>query len=583
MKFAFVFVCQAGELEIQAMLLAASLRQQFGYTPECIAAIPQPESHWGTLSEETLSLIDTLKLRTVPITNPVDQHYGIANKIACLDIETEADVLIFLDSDILCLQPFLPENHFHAQFHAKPADLATFTKDTALWQKMYDLFQLPLPTWRVISTVSNEVMLPYFNSGVTAIKTGLNFAKTWAQCCKIIDADENIPNKRPWLDQAALPLTVEKLKLTHQCLDERFNFPLHLKPLPTELPFLCHYHWPTILRREPRLNKQVTELVSRYPLLAKLLKRLPEWETLLKPPVLHKIPRHFWQRPLRTHHIHEPYTKPTLLITGIPRSGTSYLCRLLHSLQDCVIVNEPTEIFPILVEDKLPWRLAVYHEGLRQTILEGYAIENKIKAGKVIEDTNIEDQRELYTPKVSRPDFLLGTKNTLAYLARIRQLKQVMPNATIVACIRHPLDTIASWKTSFPHLQQADVNNFPLGHPNDPFLEQWQREQLQAIANTDFLPLKRALLWRYLAECVLYFQPHLTLVHYESLVQHPKKTLHAILNTLPTPPLYPTEKIEPSTVRQKREVLDDADKQAIQDICSQTARLLGYEYELLVE
>ncbi len=576
MKFAFVFVCQAGELEIQSMLLAASLRQQFGYTPECIAAIPQPESRWGTLSPDTLSLIQTLKLRKVLITNPVDQNYGIANKIGCLDVETNADLLIFLDSDILCLQYFSPETHFKAQFHAKPADLATFTKDTALWQKIYGLFQLPLPTWRVVSTVSNEVMLPYFNSGVTATKRGLNFAQTWAQCCQTIDADKTIPNKRPWLDQAALPLTVTKLNLTHQCLDERFNFPLHLKPLPLELPFLCHYHWPTILRREPRLNKLVTDLIFRYPSLTKLLKRLPTWEILLKPHVLHKFPRRLFQKPVQKSCVQAFNAKPELLITGMPRSGTSYLCRLLHSLQDCVIINEPTEIFPILIEDKIPWRLAVYHEGLRQTILEGFAIENKVSSGKVVEDTNIEDARQLYVPKVSHADFLLGTKNTLAYLARLRQLRQVMPNARIIACIRHPLDTIASWKTSFPHLQQADVNNFPLGHPDDPFLEQWQREQLQEIANTDFLPLKRALLWRYLAECLLYFQSQLTLVHYETLVQQPLKTLKSILATVPTPHLYPTEKIVASTVKHKREVLEENDKQAIQDVCAQAAKLLGY-------
>ena len=51
--FCFVFVCQSGELEIKATLLAASLRRQFGRRVDLVAAIPQPEVRWGKISETT--------------------------------------------------------------------------------------------------------------------------------------------------------------------------------------------------------------------------------------------------------------------------------------------------------------------------------------------------------------------------------------------------------------------------------------------------------------------------------------------------------------------------------------------------
>ncbi|MCK5521893.1 MAG: sulfotransferase, partial [Thiomargarita sp.] len=164
-------------------------------------------------------------------------------------------------------------------------------------------------------------------------------------------------------------------------------------------------------------------------------------------------------------------------------------------------------------------------------------------------------------------------------MARLSQLKQVLPNIPIMACVRHPIDTIASWKTSFPHLKQALVTDFPVGHVNDPFLAQWQRQRLVEIAATPNEALKRALLWRYLADILLMGKTEqLILIHYEKLVTQPLKVLKSIQRQIPdAPPLYNTNKIIPSTVRQKREVLDKTDLQAIGDICGECAVALGYD------
>jgi hypothetical protein len=85
------------------------------------------------------------------------------------------------------------------------------------------------------------------------------------------------------------------------------------------------------------------------------------------------------------------------------------------------------------------------------------------------------------------------------------------------------------------------------------------------------------LLWRYLAECLLAEQ-QLTLIYYEELVSHPMKILTTILKQMPyLPPLYLSKKIEPSKIRQKRNILDDRDRQALGDLCGQIALEFGYE------
>jgi hypothetical protein len=423
-------------------------------------------------------------------------------------------------------------------------------------------------------------MLPYFNAGVIAVQNGLNFAPVWEECCKLIDAEESITDKRPWLDQFALSVALLKLQLPHHCLEERFNYPVHLKPLPTVphlSPVLCHYHWPAVIRREPQLNQLVNELANTYPVLKQRLQQSPEWATLLSPYAFAKSPRRFfaWSGRGKTTYT---YPRPEAIITGIPRSGTSYLCRLLHLIENCVVINEPIPIYPPLTQHYYPWQVATYYQEVRRDILDGIPVENKVsETGQVIEDTAVFDERSRYLPKVNRPDFLVATKNTLAYLARLPHLKRVMPDAPIIACVRHPLDTIASWKTTFPHLKEARVTEFPVGHVNDPFLSHWQHQRLAEIAATPRDSIKRALLWRYLAECVLMSAHYLILVRYEQLVAEPKTVLRSILPEIPhAPPFYTAEKLSPSTLRQKREVLDEEDVQAVWDIGGPWARELGY-------
>lgn len=584
MNYSIVFVCQQGELEIKSVLLATSLKRYLQADYECVAAIPEPAKRWGQVSPLTLTLLKQLGVRFAPITNRIADDYPIGNKVAALGIETTAPMRIFLDSDILCLREFdldrlLPafiENP-RAILSIKPADLLSSAPDSTVWQQVYTSFSLPMPTWRVITSVSGDLIWPYFNAGVLAVHSDLDFASSWEKTCQILEATPTVSHKRPWLDQLALSVVIAQLNLQPHCLDERFNYPAHLKPLPASLPFLCHYHWPTVIRREPKLNTLVKELVDFHPELNQLFLQFPDWAKLLQPYQLHKWPRRFFARPLVSNRKSSPNQQPTAIITGIPRSGTSYLCRLLHSLRDCVVINEPTQIFAPLTSDQQPWQIPIFYQELRQRILDGQPVENKLHNGQLIEDTAIIDTRTGYTPPVSRPDFLLCTKNTLAYMARLPQLRRVLPHIPIIACVRHPLDTLASWKTTFPHLRHAAVADFPIGHVNDPLLALWQRNWLQAIGETSREADKRALLWCYLAECVLQHAHHLVIIRYEDLVQQPEAVLKAILRQIPhVPTVFATEKIVASKIRQKREVLDQDDLHAVDTLCSHYAAALGY-------
>lgn len=578
LSYCFVFVCQQGELEIKSLLLVASLKRFLCCEYELIAALPMPETQWGRPSEITLVLLQDFGVRTVQICNPIGGDYPIGNKIACFSIETVADKIIFLDSAILCLSEFHHDKRFHIPFNAKPADLRTFTTDLGHWKRVYESVGLLLPETRVFTTVSGELTPPYFNSGVIAVHRGTRFGQVWEECCHVIEANPDIQNKRPWLDQIALPLAVQKCGLEFDCLDEHFNHPTHLKPLNSQrLPLFCHYHASTVIRREPQLNRLVIELVKAYPALHEVITSHTDWPLLLKPYSLQRK-RGFFPRLCNGLKLIQRLPKyPEVVITGIPRSGTSLLCHWLHQVRDCVVINEPASIFAPLASEAVPWGVARFYRELRRDILDGKPLENKLSGGQVIEDTNMLDEISNYVPSVSRVDCLLATKNTLAYLACLPQLRRAMSDAHFVACVRNPFDTVASWKTSFSHLRLVDIDKFPVRYLDGQLLSAHQRQSLLEIVATKNIAYRRALLWRYLAECILDNIQYLTLIHYEEFVCQPKRVLREILRkTNSAPPLRLLGEIHPSSPRQKRQVLDEDDLQAIHAVCNQAAAELGY-------
>jgi hypothetical protein len=506
MKFAICFCVHSGELEIKALLLVASLRKHWPAEVELIGCIPE-QSAFGELSDDSRGAFQALDVRLVGIQNPIGADYPIANKLLCLDVATEADRIIFLDSDITALAGVTEQDLatvFGEGFVAKPADLATFKADHAQWQSIYRSCGAEVPDVIFTATTSGETMAPYFNAGVVAVDANSGFGNIWTECAQKIDQLPNVPAKRPHLDQIALPVAATKSGLPFNLVDEGWNFPAHLKPLPAALPHLCHYHWPEVISREPALLDSFEELRAQVPKITKLAEHEPKW-----PFVVNKT------RSKRTYK--RPSNLPIGLITGIPRSGTSYLCSLLHDLKDHVVINEPAEIFAPLKMEAPGHRLACYYRDLRRRVLDGEEVENKTDGGKIIADTAKLDRRTAAPMSVEREDFKLWTKNTLAYLNRLPQLLEAMPEATFIACVRHPVDTIASWARTFPHLRDADVEKFPIGYPTDPFLSSEQRDKLAEIAECHDPPRRRAMLWNYLAGIILQHRDRLILIRLEDL------------------------------------------------------------------
>lgn len=265
---------------------------------------------------------------------------------------------------------------------------------------------------------------------------------------------------------------------------------------------------------------------------------------------------------------------PELIITGFPRSGTSYLCNLLHRFDNCVVLNEPEGISRPLRKEPIPFGVGTFYRDQRREILEGRPIRNKLRDGKVTDETMESNEQTEYLPQVTSADFVLGAKSPLGFLSRLPALRRAMPKARVIICVRNPLDVIASWKTTFSHLESADVKKMSHGGLRDPFLSDRQRAMLIDVARVRRPAWRRAAWWRYLADLVLDAAPDAIVVPYPLAVTEPMSVVDRVLDGYKAGTLH--EPIEPSTVRAaKRSSLDDEDLQAIRALCGDAAAALG--------
>ena len=576
------FVCEPGRLEGQALLLAATLRRAHPGL-SLVAAVPR------ALPLATARALDALAVTRVAISNPLALDYPIGNKIAALAAGEAGGLRVFLDSDMLCLRPWPWATLRSHPLAAKPADLATFGSD-ALWQRLYDRFGLTQPVGRVVSTVSQQLMHPYFNAGMVATTSAVTLASAWAQLCLAIDAMEDVVPRRPWLDQIGLPLAAGRLGLATRSLGENWNYPAHMKPLRGE-PYLVHYHQPAVVARESSLASLVGDVLSSEPLVAAVVAADPAWVPVLRaieraqaaPSPSGPPPRRWLGIGLRTT---APATRGAssraphdLIITGIPRSGTSYVCKMLDSFDNVAVVNEPALLFEGLRYAAEPWTVPLLHADLRARIDAGERVQNKLDArGGLTEDTAVQETLGGYAPVLRNAQWVCATKNTLAYMARMEGILRLMPHARVVACVRHPLDTIASWKGTFSHLAEGDPSALPVGGLADPFLPAHIRDGLQEIVRLTEPAMRRAAWWRLLATEILRWGDRIQRVRYEDLVSNPQAGMQHLLGPLAGVAGSTAGLLQPSTVRtERRHMLDEADRRAVSSLCAGVAESLGYD------
>ncbi|WP_111976373.1 hypothetical protein [Algibacillus agarilyticus] len=282
MKLAFVFVCQGGELAPQASLLAASLDYFLRIDAEVIAAVPNYPEVFPP-SKQVIQFLKKLNVRIEYIDNHIDRRYLIANKLSCFNIQTEAEQLIFLDSDIMCMREFREETKItNADFAARLTDLSDLTQ--LEWQKIYQYCHSDLPHFSFKSSISNEDMPLCFNSGIIVTTKAKQLYAKWVAYAKHLNKPSLFPKCRPFLDQISLPFAVSSLGLSCHLLNQDFHWSLPLLPINShKLPQFVHYHEPIHLLGDDASTGIARLLIKTYPELKSIISCDPILSLLNKP------------------------------------------------------------------------------------------------------------------------------------------------------------------------------------------------------------------------------------------------------------------------------------------------------------
>ncbi len=413
-----------------------------------------------------------------------------------------------------------------------------------------------------LTSVSGKIIEKIYSSNILYCQNANGFLKLFKKFLKTADlnqlSDDEILNTFIQSNELDVETTSNKelTSLLHRTID-KIN------------PAICLYENITDLLR----NK------STYPAIAEILSEHPQFYTLFDSnddQFASKSLALVKKGNISEHITPESILDKNFLITGMPRSGSSLLTRILDDQNNMVVINEPEyQIFDLLRINFNPNWLDVFIADHRLRIECGLYVQNKIAGDKVIADTIAENKVSTYVPSIENEEFFFGVKDNLDFLSIIHKLPRIYSHLKILACVRHPYDCTASWIKSFRHLKTVDLGH--IGYLNDQHrftIE--QLNQLEQINSLDDMSVKRALFWNFIAEIILSNQDKVTVVKYEDWFSEPQMQYRKIAETIN----YPVDKFNTQTIElkpsTKSSILTEHDRKMIKTFCSSNAGEFGY-------
>jgi hypothetical protein len=181
---------------------------------------------------------------------------------------------------------------------------------------------------------------------------------------------------------------------------------------------------------------------------------------------------------------------PNIVLTGLPRSGSTLTCNLLNRCADTIALHEPIPMGQLAGEytgDALTDQIDRFFADTRQSLLQERRAVSKLVEGRVPDNTfgearggkdnlrrSLASHGEVrFEDKELTPDFLLAIKHNAGFAAMLDRLKERYPCYGIV---RHPLAVLSSWNSVNLAVQQGHV---PVGEQIDSEL----RGALERIAD----------------------------------------------------------------------------------------------------
>jgi hypothetical protein len=279
-EFNILCIGQAGRLQYEAVLLAASLRANSpGFKGRLLVATPRPGPRWPGMNPEltdpaTLALLADLGAEVIPFdSRAFGASYPHGNKIEAL-AHVPDEPFVFLDTDTLILGdlgavPFdFSRPSASMRREGTWPQVQPYLGYAQIWSALYARFGLDFASSLDLSKPDEYWQrYLYFNAGwffgASPRKFGARLT-TYALSIRDTPLPELAAQELyPWLDQIALPLVIHSLGGGRPGPE--------LSGMDGDVT--CHYrHLPLLYARESDLAVEVLEQVAREPALRKILR-----------------------------------------------------------------------------------------------------------------------------------------------------------------------------------------------------------------------------------------------------------------------------------------------------------------------
>jgi len=275
-RLSVYFIVEPPEYELMACYLAASLRQQFGQTVALIGYCPAPKLE--TVNKDVRTVLDRLgcDLRGFAVEGRFDPPYPHGNKLLATLEPRDTEFSCFMDSDVLCIRPNLVENIVKPG-HVSLSKAASMNwAPQTIWDDIYRIcgMEMPVERFRLMRQKRGEEKVPYFSSGLFSFPeqhrnpAGKSFPQVWMDIAQTLDADPDLPKKRPYLDQMSMPLAIRAAGLDWNILPEEQHYILgglsRGEPLPEGMHiYTVHYRQWQILK-EVNLARRAKTMLQAH-------------------------------------------------------------------------------------------------------------------------------------------------------------------------------------------------------------------------------------------------------------------------------------------------------------------------------
>ena len=296
--FNIVIVGQAGRLQYEAILFAASLRRfSPSFKGRLFVAVPQAGPAWdhdpSIRQSDVLTALEELGAEILAFESRVfGQSYQYGNKIEALLAMPEGEPFVFFDTDTLVLDDI---TSVPFDFNRPTASLrreGTWPKIelygpgySAIWKSLYDRFGLDFessldPAW------PDEFWRRYlyFNAGFFFYKCPRAFGTrfvTYARSVRDNPPPELVcQSLNPWLDQVVLPLVIHGLRGGRDTLPDGM----------LDGSVTCHYRLlPLLYAREDDAVVEALEEVAAPNKIKKVLKAYEPMKRMIYQKRGHKV------------------------------------------------------------------------------------------------------------------------------------------------------------------------------------------------------------------------------------------------------------------------------------------------------